>query len=330
MPTRSEKTERRYRERAAQIAEAENKAAGRRLSPLELAKAVRARAVRPSSFRQMRASLVFSMEQSAALQGPERAAELTRAPAARAPARGGTARNARRRGLHPRHQLHRVLADAALHPPRHQARVAVLGAADQIGDRADVDAALHQQEHPHAVVVGIGVDGALARPSRTCSQSSLSSRTSTFRSPVSWDTKSRYPSGYPRQARRPADQRVGGRPPHLGRRASPRLRKLPTPPPGSTRRFPRRCARRPHPRGTGTRQEHRQGGGEGELAPGVALLVGAGGAEPGVDSSTSVAAHGTSATSSCRACSPRSWTAARARQPFGRWTHSPSSRASTS
>lgn len=76
MPTRSEKTERRYRERAAQIAEAENKAAGRRLSPLELAKAVRARAVRPSSFRQMRASLVFSMEQSAALQGPERAAEL--------------------------------------------------------------------------------------------------------------------------------------------------------------------------------------------------------------------------------------------------------------
>ena len=79
MSTRSEKTERRYRERAAQIAKAENKAAGRHLSPMELVKAVRARDVRPSTFRQMRASLIFAMEQSAALQGPKRAAELKEA-----------------------------------------------------------------------------------------------------------------------------------------------------------------------------------------------------------------------------------------------------------
>ena len=79
MPTRSPKTEQCYLRRAAQIAKAENKAAGRPLSPLELAEAVRARDVSSSTYRQMRASVVFAMEQSVALQGPERAAELKEA-----------------------------------------------------------------------------------------------------------------------------------------------------------------------------------------------------------------------------------------------------------
>jgi len=79
MPTRSKQTEQRYRERAAQIVEAENKAAKRQLSPLELAKAVRAREVCPSSYRQMRAALVFIMEEGIPPQGPARAAELREA-----------------------------------------------------------------------------------------------------------------------------------------------------------------------------------------------------------------------------------------------------------
>ena len=75
MPTRTPDTEQAYRVRAAQIAEAENAAAGRKLHPIELAKVVMARKLRPSTVRQFRAALIFTMT-DAARRKPERAASL--------------------------------------------------------------------------------------------------------------------------------------------------------------------------------------------------------------------------------------------------------------
>lgn len=78
MPTRTPETEQNYRVRSAQIAEAENTAAGRQLGPIGLVKAVMARKLGPSSVRQFRSALVFTMTE-AALYKPERAALLNTA-----------------------------------------------------------------------------------------------------------------------------------------------------------------------------------------------------------------------------------------------------------
>jgi hypothetical protein len=70
MTTRKKKTEKAYRTRAKQVAVAASKAAGRRLSPTELAQSLIAR--RPelasSSFRQNRAALSFMMNEVAEKQ----------------------------------------------------------------------------------------------------------------------------------------------------------------------------------------------------------------------------------------------------------------------
>jgi integrase len=71
MTTRTERTEQKYRERAEQIARAANAEAGRILSPLQLANAVRARQLAPSSYRQMRAALIFTMGEAAAMRPDE-------------------------------------------------------------------------------------------------------------------------------------------------------------------------------------------------------------------------------------------------------------------
>ncbi|MCK1620821.1 hypothetical protein IVA96_30490 [Bradyrhizobium sp. 159] len=77
MPTRTRTadTEQDYRVRSAQMAEAVNTAAGRKLGPIALAKAVMARKLGPSAVRQFRAALIFTMTE-AALYKPERAALL--------------------------------------------------------------------------------------------------------------------------------------------------------------------------------------------------------------------------------------------------------------
>jgi integrase len=81
MTTRKKKTEKAYRTRAKQVAVAASKAAGRRLSPTELAQSLIAR--RPelasSSFRQNRAALSFMMNEVAENQpalGPEMRAAI--------------------------------------------------------------------------------------------------------------------------------------------------------------------------------------------------------------------------------------------------------------
>jgi integrase len=71
MPTRSERTEQNYRERAEQIAKSANAEAGCILSPLQLAEAVRARKLAPSSFRQIRAALLFTMAEAAKMRPHE-------------------------------------------------------------------------------------------------------------------------------------------------------------------------------------------------------------------------------------------------------------------
>lgn len=78
MTTRTEKTKQEYRDRARQIAVAENAAARRKLSPVELVRAVMKRKLRPSSRRQIRAALVFTMTEVAAME-PEQAASLNAA-----------------------------------------------------------------------------------------------------------------------------------------------------------------------------------------------------------------------------------------------------------
>jgi hypothetical protein len=78
MPTRTEKTKQDYRNRARQIALAENKKAGRTLSPVELVKAVMKRKLEPSSRRQIRAALVFTMIEAAEMQ-PKQAESLNAA-----------------------------------------------------------------------------------------------------------------------------------------------------------------------------------------------------------------------------------------------------------
>jgi hypothetical protein len=76
--TRRPKTEKLYLDRARRIAQAEEKAAGRKLDPIELVKAVMANSLRPASIRQYRSALVFAMTEAAKLQ-PERAAILNAA-----------------------------------------------------------------------------------------------------------------------------------------------------------------------------------------------------------------------------------------------------------
>ncbi|MDA9490997.1 hypothetical protein [Bradyrhizobium sp. CCBAU 11361] len=76
MPTRNEKTEDAYRKRAAQLANAAKKKAGRRVSPTELAQNLIARRpeLAPSTFRQNRAAITFMMNEVAKDQptlGPE-------------------------------------------------------------------------------------------------------------------------------------------------------------------------------------------------------------------------------------------------------------------
>jgi hypothetical protein len=78
MPTQTEKTKQDYRDRARQIAIAENAAAGHKLSPIELVRAVMKRKLRPSSCRQIRAALVFTMTEAAAME-PQQAANLNAA-----------------------------------------------------------------------------------------------------------------------------------------------------------------------------------------------------------------------------------------------------------
>jgi hypothetical protein len=78
MTTRTSKTEQAYRDRARQIAEAENAAARRKLSPVELVKAVMKRTLRAASRRQIRAALIFTMTEAAAID-PERAVGLNAA-----------------------------------------------------------------------------------------------------------------------------------------------------------------------------------------------------------------------------------------------------------
>jgi len=76
--TRKAKTERNYLDRTRRMAQAEEKAAGRKLGPVEFAKAMMARDLSPSSIRQYRSALIFSMTAAAKLQ-PERAAALNAA-----------------------------------------------------------------------------------------------------------------------------------------------------------------------------------------------------------------------------------------------------------
>jgi hypothetical protein len=78
MPTRSPETEQDYRERTWRIAETENKDAGRKLAPVELVTAVMKRDLQPSSIRQVRAAMTFTMTEAAKLQ-PENAASLNAA-----------------------------------------------------------------------------------------------------------------------------------------------------------------------------------------------------------------------------------------------------------
>lgn len=78
MPTCSPETKQDYRERTRRIAETENKNAGRRLSPVELVKAVMKRDLQPSSIRQVRAAMTFTMTEAAKLQ-PANAASLNAA-----------------------------------------------------------------------------------------------------------------------------------------------------------------------------------------------------------------------------------------------------------
>lgn len=75
---RSLATEQNYRMRAMRIAEAENAAAGRRLSPIGLAHSVMARKLSPSAVRLYRNALVFTMTDAARCK-PEHAASLTAA-----------------------------------------------------------------------------------------------------------------------------------------------------------------------------------------------------------------------------------------------------------
>ena len=67
MTTRTEKTEDAYRKRAAQVAKAAAKKAGRPVSPTELARGLIARRTElaPSSFRQNRAAITFMMNETA-------------------------------------------------------------------------------------------------------------------------------------------------------------------------------------------------------------------------------------------------------------------------
>jgi hypothetical protein len=76
--TRKAKTEKNYLDRARRIAQAEEKAAGRKLAPAELARAVMARDLQPASVRQYRSALTFSMTAAARLQ-PEHAGALNAA-----------------------------------------------------------------------------------------------------------------------------------------------------------------------------------------------------------------------------------------------------------
>jgi len=78
MPTRSLNTEQNYRERSARTAETENRKAGRKLSPVELVKALMQRNLQPSSIRQYRAAMTFTMTEAATIQ-PENAASLNAA-----------------------------------------------------------------------------------------------------------------------------------------------------------------------------------------------------------------------------------------------------------
>ncbi|UVO26947.1 hypothetical protein [Bradyrhizobium arachidis] len=78
MPTRDPKTEQDYRERTRRIAETENKKAGRKLTPVELVKAVMQRDLQPTSIRQIRAAMIFTMTEAAERQ-PENAADLNAA-----------------------------------------------------------------------------------------------------------------------------------------------------------------------------------------------------------------------------------------------------------
>jgi hypothetical protein len=78
MPTRTSRTEQAYRERARRIAEKENAAAGRKLSPVELTEAVIKRTLRPASVRQVRAALIFTMTEAAEIE-PGRAESLNAA-----------------------------------------------------------------------------------------------------------------------------------------------------------------------------------------------------------------------------------------------------------
>lgn len=75
---RSLATEQNYRMRAVRIAEAENAAAGRRLSPIGLAHSVKARKLSPSAVRLYRNALVFTMTDAARCK-PEHAASLAAA-----------------------------------------------------------------------------------------------------------------------------------------------------------------------------------------------------------------------------------------------------------
>ncbi|MGM4903445.1 hypothetical protein AB8B21_31490 [Tardiphaga sp. 866_E4_N2_1] len=73
--SRKSETETGYLERARQIAETEEKAAGRKLSPEELVRAVMARNLAPASIRQYRSAMVFAMTQGAK-RHPQRAVAL--------------------------------------------------------------------------------------------------------------------------------------------------------------------------------------------------------------------------------------------------------------
>jgi Asp-tRNA(Asn)/Glu-tRNA(Gln) amidotransferase A subunit family amidase len=80
MPTLTPATKQKYRSRAKQVAEAANAAARRDLSPTELSEAVVKRRVElaGSSFRQLRAALIFTMTEVAEMQ-PELARQLQNA-----------------------------------------------------------------------------------------------------------------------------------------------------------------------------------------------------------------------------------------------------------
>src|SRR6478609_9339683 len=75
MPTLTKRTAQRYRERAEQILNAANDAAGKKLSPMQLAFAIRSHDLAASSFRQAKAALTFTMEEAARLR-PDEAPKL--------------------------------------------------------------------------------------------------------------------------------------------------------------------------------------------------------------------------------------------------------------